>query len=74
MARINTLTKIEKEVEKLSPREQLKLVEKLAHVLGMKGITTKKQLVWNGLYGLGRGLWEGEDAQKYVDRLRKDRI
>ncbi len=73
MAKVNTLGKIEKEVEKLSPQEQLKLVEKLAHNLRKTGIVTRKQLDWSGLYGLGKGLWKGEDAQKYVDRLREDR-
>jgi hypothetical protein len=33
----------------------------------------KKQLDWNKLYGLGKGLWKGEDAQEYVDRLREER-
>lgn len=73
MPRASTLGKLEKEVEKLSPQEQLKLVERLAHQLRKTGITMKKQLDWTGLYGLGKGLWKGEDAQEYVNRLREDR-
>ncbi len=69
-----TLEKIEKEIERLSQEEQLKLVERLAHQLRKTGIATKKELDWNKLYGLGKGLWKGEDAQEYVNRLRKDRI
>ena len=69
-----TLEKIEKEIEKLTPQEQLKLVERLAHQLRKTGLGIKKELDWNRLYGLGKGLWEGEDAQEYVNRLRKDRI
>ena len=69
-----TLEKIEKEIEKLTPQEQLKLVERLAHQLRKTGLGMKKELDWNRLYGLGKGLWEGEDAQEYVNRLRKDRI
>ncbi len=72
MPRAITLEKIEKEAEKLSPQEQLKLVERLAHQLRKTGITMKKQLDWTALYGLGKGLWK-EDAQKYVNRLREDR-
>ncbi len=68
------LGKIEKELEKLSPQEQLKLVERLAHQLRKKGIAMKKQLDWNNLYGLGKGLWKSEDAQEYVDRLRQERV
>lgn len=72
MPRASTLEKIEKEVERLSPQEQLKLVEKLAHQIKKTGIAMKKQLDWSGLYGLGKGLWK-EDAQEYVNRLREDR-
>jgi len=68
-----TLEKIEKEVEKLTPQEQLKLVEKLAHQLRKTRLVMKKELDWKGLYGLGKGLWKGEDAQEYVNRLRADR-
>lgn len=38
------------------------------------GLSIKKELDWNNLYGLGKGLWKGEDAQEYVNRLREDRI
>ncbi len=69
-----TLEKIEKEIENLTPQEQLKLVEKLAHQLRKTGLAMKKELSWNKLYGLGKGLWKGEDAQEYVNRLREDRI
>ena len=73
MAKANTLEKIEKELARLSPKDQLKLVEKLAHQLRKTGLTVKKELDWKNLYGLGAGLWKGEDAQKYVNCLREDR-
>ncbi|MCL4377195.1 MAG: hypothetical protein M1409_02250 [Actinobacteria bacterium] len=69
-----TLEKIEKEIEGLTPLEQLKLVERLAHQLRKTSLIMKKELDWNKLYGLGKGLWKGEDAQEYVDSSRKDRI
>ena len=74
MSRASTIGKIEKEIERLSPKDQLKLVEKLAHQLRKSGITVKKDLDWKGLYGLGKGLWKGEDAQQYVNRLREERV
>lgn len=74
MARSGTLGKIEKEIEKLSPKDQLKLVEKLAHQLRKTRLVTKKELDWKNLYGLGKGLWKGEDAQEYVNRLREERV
>jgi len=73
MPRGSTLEKIEREVERLSPQEQLKLLEKLASRLRRTGRMMKKDLDWKGLYGLGKGLWKGEDAQEYVNRLREER-
>lgn len=74
MPRASTLGKIEKEVERLTPKDQLKLLEKLAHQLKKTGLVTKKELDWKGLYGLGKGLWKNEDAQGYVNQLREDRM
>ncbi|CBE68307.1 MAG: hypothetical protein F9K13_02340 [Candidatus Methylomirabilis oxygeniifera] len=74
MPRPSPLGKIEKEIERLSPKDQLKLVEKLAHQLTKTGIAARKELDWKRLYGLGKGLWKGEDAQAYVNRLREDRM
>jgi len=74
MPRGSTLEKLEKEIERLSPKDQLKLVEKVARQLRKSGVSGKRDLDWNGLYGLGKGLWQGEDAQEYVNRLREDRV
>lgn len=68
------LGKIEKEIEKLSSQEKLRLVERLVHQLRKGGLAIKKELDWGKLYGLGKGLWEGEDAQDFVSRLREDRM
>ena len=68
-----TIEKLEKEIEKLPPLDQLKLVERLAQRLRKTGRSTKKELDLGKLYGLGKGLWSGEDAQTYVNRLREDR-
>ena len=69
-----TLEKIEKEIKMLAPQEQLKLVERLIYQLRKTGLAMKKELDWNKLYGRGKGLWDGEDAQEYVNRLREDRV
>ena len=70
-----TVEKIEKEITGLPPQEQLKLVKKLVRRLRLRkrGLVRGKGLVWSRLYGLGKGLWRGEDAQEYVNRLRADR-
>ena len=69
MPKAVAIEKIEKEIEKLTPQQQLKLVEKLAHYLRKTGLTVKKELDWKGLYGLGKGLWK-ENAQSYISGLR----
>ena len=74
MPKSSMLAKIEKEIERLSPKDQLRLVEKLAHQLRISGIAVKGELDWKDLYGLGKGLWQGEDAQEYVNRLREERM
>jgi predicted RNA binding protein YcfA (HicA-like mRNA interferase family) len=51
----------------------LKLVESLIHKLRQTDIAERKILDWYQLYGLGKGLWEGEDAQEYVNKLREER-
>lgn len=73
MKKLATFETIEKEIEKLTPQEQLKLVKRLTRRLKIKHVSVKKELDWKELYGLGKGLWEKEDAQKYVNRLREDR-
>ena len=67
------LENIEREIVNLSPNEQLKLVEKIAYLLRKRGIADAEKLEWRSLYGLGKGLWNSEDAQEYVNRLRAER-
>lgn len=69
-----TLERIEKQIDNLIPQEQLKLVERVVHHLRKTGLAMKKELDWNKLYGLGKGLWKGEDAQHYVNHMREDRV
>ena len=73
MRKIVTFENVEKEIEKLTPQEQLKLVERVAHQLRKTVLVPEKELDLNKLYGLGKGLWKGEDAQEFVNRLREER-
>jgi len=74
MQRKLTLEEIEKETERLTPKERLELLERLIHRLRKTGIAEGRPLDWNQLYGLGKGLWKGKDAQEYINRLREDRV
>ncbi len=69
----SALTAIERETEKLTLQELLKLMESLVRQIRKKSSPVRKQLDWKELYGLGSGLWNGEDAQDYVNRLREER-
>lgn len=73
MRKLATFEIIEREIEKLKPQEQLKLVRRLIHRLRKTRVSVKKELDWKEFYGLGKGLWKKEDAQKYVNRLREER-
>jgi hypothetical protein len=74
MKKAISFEEIEKGIETLELQEQLELMEKLIHLIKKSELSMKKKLDWNELYGLGKGLWNGEDAQEYVDRLREERI
>ena len=60
-------------VEGLTPQEQLRLVERIIHKLRETHIAEREPLDWSELYGLGKGLWNGEDAQEYVNKSRENR-
>ena len=64
---------IQKEIEGLTTEEQLELMERLARNLRQTRRGPKKELDWSEIYGIAKGLWKGEDAQDYVNRLREDR-
>ena len=64
---------IKKQAARLSLHEHIKLLEALAQQLRQKSISEQQGLDWAGLYGLGKGVWDKEDAQEYVNKLREDR-
>ena len=65
---------ITRQAENLPLPEYIELIERLVHRLHDKRNTPPIQRDWQELYGLGKGLWDGEDAQEYVNRLREDRL
>ena len=73
MAKI-VVENITKQAENLSLSEHIELIDILVHRLHDKSGTMPKPLDWEGLYGLGKGLWADEDVQEYVNRLREDRL
>ena len=67
------LKNIEKQTAALSLDDHIKLMEVLAKQLKIKSQKSKPAYDWSALYGAGKGLWDGEDAQDYVSKLREDR-
>jgi hypothetical protein len=67
------LQTIERQVAKLSLQDHIKLMETLARQLRQKSESAGRALDWSAMYGLGKGLWEDQDAQDYVNSLREDR-
>ena len=62
-----------KTLDAMNLSEHIKLMEALTHQLREKSLSAQQKLEWEELYGLGKGLWDNEDAQDYVNRLREDR-
>ncbi|MCX6640603.1 MAG: hypothetical protein NTW14_09000 [bacterium] len=73
MQKTVTIEQIEKSLESLPANEQLRLIEKLARLIRKQEKKRNQTLIWSDLYGSGKGIWDGEDAQEYVNRMREDR-
>jgi hypothetical protein len=74
MRTANDLEKIESQIMNLPVSEQIHLIERIAR--RVRSVQTKSGIAlnWNDLYGMGKGIWRGDDAQDYVNRAREDRI
>jgi len=55
--------------QRLAPADQLRLLEELAALLRHKVAAQKKHSITE-LKGLGKEIWQGIDAQEYIDRER----
>ncbi len=73
MAKPSNWKKIEREIESLSLRDKERLLARLVQDLRQKD-RRKMSRDWTKLYGLGKGIWNREDAQDYVNRSREDRV
>ncbi len=62
----------EKYVKPLSTAERLRLLEMTVHDLILSAQREPKERSIMELRGLGKEIWQGVDAQTYVDRLREE--
>jgi hypothetical protein len=74
MRTANNLEKIESQIMRLPVSEQIHLIERIARRVRSVQIKSGIALNWNDLYGTGKGIWGGNDAQNYVNRAREERI
>lgn len=68
------LKKLEEEISNLTLDEKLALVQRLTNELEGRKTSGQPGVGFSHIYGLGRGLWEGMDAQEYVNSMRQDRL
>lgn len=64
-----TYQDIRRQVENLSPNEQLRLLEELAIMVRRRVLVKPKRSIME-LEGLGKEIWHGLDAQEYVNQER----
>lgn len=68
---MTTYQDIRRQVETLTPDEQLRLLEELA-VLVRRRMSPKTRRSIMELEGLGKEMWQGIDAQEYVNQERAE--
>jgi hypothetical protein len=70
---MSTVELYERHIKGLPSAEQLRLVEMIAKNIAStaEGVRPKTRSIME-LEGLGAEIWEGIDAQEYVNQLRKE--
>lgn len=66
---MTTYQDIRRQVENLTPSEQLRLLEELAALVRHRMLAKPKRSIME-LEGLGKETWQGLDAQAYVNQER----
>ena len=60
---------VRRQVEDLTPDEQLRLLAELANIVGRRILVKSGHSIME-LEGLGKEIWQGLDAQEYVNQER----
>ncbi len=66
---MTTYQELRRQVEDLTPDEQLRLLEEIASLVRRRVSPRPKRSILE-LEGLGKEIWQGIDAQAYVDQER----
>ena len=67
-----TMAEILHQAKTLSMQERKELVKLLIDSLDVPDAAPRQQRRLSELRGLGKGIWQGIDAQEYVNRLRNE--
>jgi hypothetical protein len=67
-----TIAEILQQAKTLSAEERKELVKLLVDSLAMPETVPRRQRRLSELRGLGKEIWEGIDAQQYVNQLRRE--
>jgi predicted nucleic acid-binding OB-fold protein len=67
-----TVAEIMEQAKTLSLQERKELVKQLVDTLDVAEPVRPRQHRLSELRGLGKEIWEGIDAQEYVDQLRNE--
>ena len=72
MAVTTSVAEIYEQIRALPAAQRLELVALIARELVAEGVTApeRPKVSLTELRGLGKEIWEGVDAQEYVDKLR----
>ena len=73
MRTANNLAEIESKIMNLPVAEQIHLIERIARIIRSAQMKPGTANDLNDLYGAGKGIWESDDAQEYVNRARGER-
>ncbi len=66
---MTTYQELRRQVENLTPDEQLRLLEEVASLVRRRVLPKPKRSILE-LEGLGKEIWQGMDAQEYVNQER----
>jgi hypothetical protein len=66
---MTTYQEIRRQVETLTPDEQLRLLEEIAIMVRQRIVSKPKRSIME-LEGLKKEIWQGIDAQEYVNQER----
>jgi hypothetical protein len=67
---MTTYQEVRRQIESLTLDEQKRLMEELASIVNHRKIADSKPSILD-LEGLGKDIWQGIDAQEYIDQERQ---